>query len=68
MDNVMDPNFRIDPPRSVNADLMTDEELIAKLRRGLAEAEAGLGVDAAEAFAEFRAKHKFPDPPETLDD
>lgn len=68
MNKCMLPDSRIVPPRSVNADLMTDEELIAKLRRGLAEAEAGLGVDAAEAFAEFRAKHKLPDPPETLDD
>ena len=46
------------PPKSINADAMTDEELIAKLESGYAEGEAGLAVDAAAAFAAFREKHR----------
>lgn len=37
-------------PAAVNADLMTDDELRAKLRRGLEDAEAGRVQDAATAL------------------
>lgn len=43
-------------PAAVNADLMTDGELHAKLRRGLEDAEAGRTQDAAGAFEAFREK------------
>ena len=43
------------PPRSINADLMTDDELRAAIREGLADASAGRARGAREAFAEFRA-------------
>ncbi len=41
-------------PASVNADLMTSDELRAKLRKGLEDAEAGRVQDAAAAFDAFR--------------
>ncbi len=43
-------------PASVNADLMTNDELHAKLRRGLEDAEAGRTQDAGAAFKAFREK------------
>lgn len=43
-------------PAAVDADLMTDGELHAKLRRGLEDAEAGRTQDAAKAFEAFREK------------
>ncbi len=43
-------------PASVNADLMTNEEIHAKLRRGLEDAEAGRTQDAGTAFKAFREK------------
>ena len=43
-------------PVSVNADLMTDEELHTKLRKGLADAETSRVQDAAMAFEAFRGK------------
>lgn len=46
-------------PASVNADLMTDDELRAKLRRGLEDAEAGRVQNAAAAFEAFREKLKY---------
>ncbi len=42
--------------KSVNADLMTNDELRAKLRRGLEDAEAGRTQDAGAAFKAFREK------------
>ena len=45
------PNF----PASVNADLMTEEEIAAKLSRGVEDAKNGRVRNAAEAFAEHRA-------------
>ena len=39
-------------PQSVNADSMTDEELLAKLNRGIEDANAGRTRHAAEAFQE----------------
>lgn len=43
---------------SVNADLMTIEELHAKLEKGYTEIENGNLEDASIAFARFRAKHQ----------
>ena len=45
-------------PASVNADLMTNEELRAKLQRGIDDMEAGNTRDAAPAFQSFREKYK----------
>ena len=44
-------------PSSINADMMTDEELHAKLKKGYADIELGNVQNAAEAFARFREKH-----------
>ncbi len=43
-------------PASVDADRMSDAELVEKLNRGIAEAEAGKTRRAAEAFHEHRSK------------
>ncbi len=43
-------------PASINADLMTNEEIHAKLRRGLEDSEAGRTQDAGAAFKAFREK------------
>ncbi len=43
---------------SVNADLMSDEELKAKIQKGYDEAKAGKVQDAETVFADFREKHK----------
>lgn len=43
---------------SVNADLMTIEELHAKLEKGFTEIETGNFEDASIAFERFRAKHQ----------
>ena len=40
-------------PASVNADRMTDDEIHAKLRKGLDAAEQGMVVDAKQAFDAF---------------
>lgn len=48
--------FRVslpEAPRSVNAELMTDDELRDALLSGLAEAERGEGDDASAVFAEI---------------
>ncbi len=45
-------------PRSVNADLMTDEELREKLQKGYDDYKAGKVQDARTAFDEFRKKHE----------
>lgn len=44
-------------PDSINADLMTDEELHAKLQKGYEDIQAGRVQDASSAFAEFRESH-----------
>jgi len=44
-------------PEAVNADLMTTEELHAKLQKGYDDIEAGNVQNAAGAFAKFREKH-----------
>lgn len=44
-------------PSSVNADIMTVEELQEKLQRGYDDIEAGRVRSAASAFADFREKH-----------
>ena len=42
-------------PPSIDADLMTDDELRAAIREGVDDASSGRTRDAREAFAEFRA-------------
>lgn len=46
-------------PLSINADLMTDEELMQKLQRGFNDAAAGRCRSAKEAFAEFMESHEY---------
>lgn len=46
-------------PDSVDADLMTDEELIAKIKKGYKNALKGKGKDAELAFAELEEKYNF---------
>lgn len=43
-------------PDTINADLMTTEELYAKLQKGYDDIEAGNVQNAANAFAKFREK------------
>lgn len=44
-------------PDSINADLMTDAELHAKLQRGYDDMQEGRVQNAANAFAKFRENH-----------
>lgn len=44
-------------PNSINVDLMTTEELHAKLQRGYDDIEAGKVQNAANAFAKFQESH-----------
>jgi hypothetical protein len=44
-------------PQSVNADLMTEDEIHAKLQEGYDDVKAGRVQDAAIAFAKFRESH-----------
>ena len=44
-------------PNSINMDLMTTEELHAKLQRGNDDIEAGKVQSAASAFAKFKENH-----------
>ena len=44
-------------PESVNADLMSQDELHGKLQKGLDDAEKGNVRLAAKAFEEFRENH-----------
>ena len=46
-------------PKSVNADKMTDEELVALLKKGIEEALAGKGEPFDEFERKFRAKHNI---------
>ena len=45
-------------PESVNADLMTDDELHAKLQKGYEDMQAGRIQNAADVFAKFRENHQ----------
>ena len=45
-------------PSSVNADMMSDEELVSRLNRGIADADAGRTRHASEAFHEHRSKRE----------
>ena len=45
-------------PSSVNADMMSDEELVSRLNRGIADADAGRTRHASEAFQEHRSKRE----------
>lgn len=44
-------------PQSINSDLMSNEEIHAKLREGYDDMKAGRVQDAASAFAKFRESH-----------
>lgn len=44
-------------PDSMNADLMTNKQLHAKLQKGYDDMQAGRVQDAASAFAKFRENH-----------
>ncbi|MDC7290613.1 type II toxin-antitoxin system RelB/DinJ family antitoxin [Blautia schinkii] len=44
-------------PDDINADLMTDEQLHAKLKKGYDDIEAGRVQNAANAFEKFRENH-----------
>lgn len=44
-------------PQSVNADLMTTEEIHAKLQEGYDDVKAGRVQDAATAFTKFGESH-----------
>ncbi len=45
-------------PDAVNADLMTNEELLMRLKKGLDDIETGKVQEAAVAFAEFKERHR----------
>ena len=45
-------------PDAVNADLMTNEELLLRLKKGLDDIENGKVQEAAVAFAEFKERHR----------
>lgn len=44
-------------PQSLNADLITTEEIHAKLQEGYDDVKAGRVQDAATAFTKFRESH-----------
>lgn len=44
-------------PNAMNADLMTEDDLHAKLQRGYDDIEAGKVQNAASAFAKFKENH-----------
>ena len=44
-------------PDTINVDLMTEDELHAKLQKGYDDIEAGRVQNAEKVFAEFRKKH-----------
>jgi len=44
-------------PEAINADLMTDVDLRAKLQKGYDDMEAGKVQNATEAFKKFRETH-----------
>ncbi|MEE0207002.1 MAG: hypothetical protein UEX93_09085 [Peptococcaceae bacterium] len=46
------------PPRTINMDLMTAEELNATFQKGYDDAKAGRVRNAAEAFSEFQRSHQ----------
>ena len=45
-------------PAIINTDLMTAEEIHAKLEKGYEDMKAGRIQNAADAFAKFREKHR----------
>ena len=45
-------------PASINADLMTKEEVYQRLEDGIEDVKSGNYVDAKEAFADFRRNHR----------
>ena len=49
----------LQPPRSINMDLMTREDFLAKLETGHQEALAGKTVPAEVVIAEMREKYNL---------
>lgn len=45
-------------PDAVNADLMTNEELLLRLKKGLDDIETGKVQEATVAFADFKERHR----------
>lgn len=45
-------------PDTLNADMMTDQQLRAKLKQGLEDVENGKVQDAALTFVKFRERHQ----------
>ena len=45
-------------PDAVNADLLTNEELLLRLKKGLDDIENGKVQEAAVAFADFKERHR----------
>lgn len=45
-------------PDAVNADLMTNEELLLRLKKGLDDIENGKVQEATVAFADFKERHR----------
>jgi hypothetical protein len=45
-------------PQSINADLMTEDEIHAKLQEGYEDVKSGRVLDANTAFLKFIEKHK----------
>ena len=45
-------------PDTVNADLMTEQQIVEKLMRGIGDAESGKTNDAKVAFENFRKSHR----------
>lgn len=45
-------------PDEINVDLMTDEQLHAKLQKGYDDMKAGRVQNASDAFAKFRENHR----------
>ena len=52
-------DLKVQPaPQSVNADLMTEEELLAKIMSGINDVNAGKVVPARETLKTFLEEHK----------
>ena len=52
------PIFLPKAPNCLNADIMTDEQLLGKIQEGLSDAQSGRVEPASEAFVNFRRNHK----------
>ena len=57
MENRLNCKTDISAADTIHMDLMTDEELHAKLQKGYDDIEAGKVQNAVEAFTKFKKKH-----------